>query len=272
LPSLPAHRGALEPASLWSLLDGEHMCEESCSNDELAQIASQFTVLTIVAQVLLTFASPGSEDQVDKLVQSISEISNGSSAHKFRADLRDPESPPKIVGATLSAFRTKTIDILVNNAGDQVAKTLANVTLQDFASVYDLNVRGTLLMTQAVLPYLRSPGRIINMSSVGARAGFASLSLYCSSKAAIEGLTRSWAAELGKDKHTVNCVNPGPVQTDLLNGIPNEIISMQKAATPIENRLGTVQDIADIVGFLAEEKSRWITGQVISASGGWAMY
>ncbi len=127
-------------------------------------------------------------------------------------------------------------------------------------------------MSMAVSKYLRSPERIINVSSVGARSGFKVLSLYCSSKAAVEGLTRCLAAELGPKGHTVNAIEPGQVQTDLLNGIPKEVVEMQKKMTPAGNRLGTTDDIAQIVGFLADESSRWVTGQAISASGGLLMY
>ena len=143
--------------------------------------------------------------------------------------------------------------------------------MNDFAQHYDLNVRAVVLMTKAVLPRLRRPGRIINISSTGSRQGFKGLSLYCSSKAAVEGLTRCYAAELGPAGHTVNAVSPGPVPTDLLNGVPDEIIESQKNTTPMENRLGTPDDIAQIVGFLVEERSRWVTGQTISATGGWSM-
>jgi 3-oxoacyl-[acyl-carrier protein] reductase len=164
------------------------------------------------------------------------------------------------------------IDILVNNAGVEVVKGLGNITPEDYSKVYDLNVRGTILMTQAVLPYLPPRGRIINISSVGSRAGFKDLSLYCSSKAAIEGLTRCWAAELGHNGTTVNAVNPGPVESEMLANIPKDIVEGQKKATPIENRLGTVEEVAAVVGWLAGNESRWVTGQTISASGGWAMY
>jgi 3-oxoacyl-[acyl-carrier protein] reductase len=127
-------------------------------------------------------------------------------------------------------------------------------------------------MTQAVVPHLRAPGRIINISSVGARHGFKDLSVYCSSKTALEGLTRCWAAELGSAGHTVNAVNPGPVQTALMENIPKDYIEMQKAQTPVQQRVGTVDDIAQIVAWLASEESRWVSGQVLSASGGWATY
>jgi 3-oxoacyl-[acyl-carrier protein] reductase len=164
------------------------------------------------------------------------------------------------------------IDILVNNAGVEVLRGLRDITTEDYDKAYDLNVRGTILMTQAVLPYLPPGGRIINISSVGSRAGFKDLSLYCSSKAAVEGLTRCWAAELGHNGTTVNAVNPGPVESEMLAKIPEDIVEGQKKATPIENRLGTVEEVAAVVAWLAGSESRWVTGQSISASGGWAMY
>jgi 3-oxoacyl-[acyl-carrier protein] reductase len=191
-------------------------------------------------------------------------------------DISKVEDPELIIGAC-KAWRSRSgtelkIDILVNNAGVEVVKGLGSITTEDYNTVYDLNVRGTILMTQAVLPYLPPGGRIINISSVGSRAGFKDLSLYCSSKAAIEGLTRCWAAELGHNGTTVNAVNPGPVESEMLANIPKDIVEGQKKATPIENRLGTVEEVAAVVGWLAGSESRWVTGQTISASGGWAMY
>jgi 3-oxoacyl-[acyl-carrier protein] reductase len=222
-------------------------------------------------QVAATYTSPGSEKAVDALIQQIASFGNGSSILKVRADLRDPSAPKHIVEQTVQAFGNH-IDILVNNAGVELVKPLQEISVEDFSFVYDLNVRGPLLMTQAVVPHLRAPGRIINISSVGARHGFKELSVYCSSKTALEGLTRCWAAELGSAGHTVNAVNPGPVQTALMENIPKDYIEMQKAQTPVQQRVGTVDDIAQIVAWLASEESRWVSGQVLSASGGWATY
>lgn len=207
---------------------------------------------------------------MDQLIQQIKALNNGASAIKVRADLRDLEAPLQVVETTTQAFGDA-VDILVNNAGFQSTRLLEEITVDDFNQHYDLNVRAVILMTKAVLPKLRKPGRIINISSTGSRQGFKGLSLYCSSKAAVEGLTRCYAAELGAAGHTVNAVNPGPVATDLLDGVPDEIKEGQKKTTPVENRLGTTDDIAQIVGFLAEERSRWVTGQAISATGGWSM-
>jgi 3-oxoacyl-[acyl-carrier protein] reductase len=94
-------------------------------------------------------------------------------------------------------------------------------------------------MTQA------AAGRIINISC--ARCGFPGLAVYCSSKTAVERITHCWAAELDRNESTVNFVNPGPIQTALVENIPKDIVEQQKANTPIEKRLGTVDDVAKIV-------------------------
>ncbi len=172
---------------------------------------------------------------------------------------------------TIKVFGGK-IDILVNNAAAELNKPLGAITPEEFASIYDLNVRAPTLLTQAVLPHLRRPGRIINISSVAGRAGFANLSMYCSSKAALEGLTRCWAAELGKDGTTVNAVAAGPVESEMLANIPKEIVDMQKRDTPVGQRVGTAQEIANVVSWLASPECGWISGQTLNASGGWTMY
>lgn len=224
------------------------------------------------ARVMITYTSASSEKGAEELVAELKALKDGANASMYRGDLRDVSAPSNIVENTLTSFGVDHIDVLVNNAGCELGKPLSTISPEDFSYVYDLNVRGTLLMTKEVSKVLRPPGRIINISSVGSRSGFAELSLYCSSKAAVEGLTRCWAAELGAKGHTVNAVNPGPVQTTMLEGIPADIVEMQRKTTPMENRLGTTDDIAQIVAFLAEENSRWITGQCISASGGYSMY
>ena len=205
-------------------------------------------------------------------MEKISSIESHPDAHPIRADLRDPTAPALIVEETIKSLGPH-IDILVNNAGCELTRLAADVTASDFAYVHDLNVRAVALMTAAVVPHLPpSGGRIINIGSVGGRSGFSGFSLYCSSKAAVEGLTRCHAAELGAKGHTVNIVCPGPVSTDMLNGVPKEVVENQLKNTPMENRLGSTDDIAQIVAFLAEEGSRWVTGQTISASGGNCMW
>ncbi|POR37671.1 Versicolorin reductase [Tolypocladium paradoxum] len=223
------------------------------------------------AKVSATYVSRSSEKAISELVEQIDSFEGASKCIGVQADLHDPDSAAEIVRQTVAAFGPH-VDILVNNAGVEVVKPLCDIAPSDFNKVYQVNVLAPLLMLQAVKPHLRSPGRVINIGSVGARYGFKHLSLYCSSKAALEALTRCWASELGAEGHSVNAINPGPIQSDMLDNIPKDIIAMQMANTPLQNRLGTLDDIAQIAAWLASEESRWVTGQVISASGGWVMY
>ena len=214
------------------------------------------------ASIAATYVSPRSEAAVAELAASFPCIG-------VRADLSHPDSPATIVEQTVAAYGG--IDIIVNNAAVDLVKSAADITAADF-DLYYVNVRAPMLLLKAALPHLRSPARIINIGSVGSRCGFRNLSMYCSSKAALEGLTRCWAAELGAAGHTVNMVNPGPVQSDMLDTIPKDLVDLQKVLTPAGNRVGTFDDVAQVVAWLAAEESRWVTGQVVSASGGYAMY
>lgn len=193
----------------------------------------------------------------------------------MQANLASLTGPRDLVDATLDWLRSDTtaptIDILVNNAGVECVAPLASLTAADYDTVYNTNVRGAILLTQALLPHLPPRGRIINITSVGARAGFSGLSLYTSSKAALEGLTRAWAAELGGNGTTVNAVAPGPVESDMLDKIPDEVKEMQRKTTPLEGRFGTVGEVAEVVSWLAGSGSSWVTGQCVNASGGWQM-
>ncbi|EOD48129.1 Short-chain dehydrogenase/reductase SDR [Neofusicoccum parvum] len=223
------------------------------------------------ASVALTFTSPSSEKATEEAVTKINAAGNGAAAIKIQADLRQLDAPKKIVDETTAAFGNS-IDILVNNAGCELIKLVHEITAEDYAYCMDLNVRGALFMSQAVLPHLRKPGRIINMSSVGARVGLTAGTVYLTSKAALEGLTRALAAELGPQGHTVNAIEPGPTRSDMMAKIPPEIVEQQKKSTPLQNRVGEPEDIALITAMVAEPQSGWMTGQAISASGGYLMF
>jgi 3-oxoacyl-[acyl-carrier protein] reductase len=216
------------------------------------------------------YTSPNSGKLTEELASKIQSLNNGSESTTVQADLSKLDAPEKIVKATQKAFGDK-IDILINNAGVLEKKSVAEMTAEDFAAIFDVNVRAPFLLTGAVVPHLRAPGRIINMSSIGARTGAANMSLYCSSKAAIEGMTRALAQELGDAGHTVNAVAPGPVESDMLEGVPKDMVQAQLKLTAVERRVGTADDIARIVAFLCGEDSKWVSGQTISASGGFLM-
>ncbi|KAF4457819.1 short chain oxidoreductase [Fusarium austroafricanum] len=135
-----------------------------------------------------------------------------------------------------------------------------------------VNVRAVIFMTQAFIPYARQGGRTVNLSSVSSRGGYATQSVYSASKAAIEALTRVWATEPGqKYNMTVNAVNPGPVDTDMYRAACEVHLARmeeQNMKTPAAPRAGTENDVAEAVAFLCEERSRWITGDVVCPNGG----
>jgi len=223
------------------------------------------------AKVVITYTSPNSKSKAEELVKEIKSYGNGSDAIAVGGDLGQVGTPDHIVKQTLEAFGPK-IDVLVNNAGVEIQKPMVEITAEDHDKLYNVNVRAPHLMTRAVAPHLRTPARIINLSSIGARSKFENCSLYISSKSALEGATRVWAEEFGKSGTTVNAVAPGPVQSDMLANFPQKLIDMQKEATAVERRLGTPQDIANIVAWLAGNESGWVSGQTINASGGYTMY
>lgn len=221
----------------------------------------------------ITYVSDSSKGPVEELRTKIHQLPHKPTAWTCQANLSTTTGAQEVISQLKTDVGSDDlqIHILVNNAATEAVSNIQSVTLENYDKVFDLNVRGLMLMTQAVVPYLAPKGRIINLSSVGARFGFKGVGLYSASKAAVESFTRTWASELGGDGTTVNAVAPGPVPSDMLDKIPKEIVDMQKAATPIEQRLGTTEEIASIVGWLAGPDASWVSGQVIGASGGWSM-
>ncbi|KAF4950447.1 hypothetical protein FSARC_13183 [Fusarium sarcochroum] len=231
-------------------------------------------VLTLAkqgAKVAFTYVSKSSETHAKDLVREVESL--GSSAHAIQADAASLSSPKEVISSTLAAFNVSHLDILVNNAGLGSAGTrIEEITSEEFEIIMAVNVRAVIFMTQAFVPYVRPGGRIINLSSISARGGFATQSTYSASKAAVEALTRCWATELGhKYNVTVNAVNPGPVDTDMYRAAGETHLARmeeQNKKTPAAPRAGTENDVAEIIGFLCEERSRWITGDIVCANGG----
>jgi 3-oxoacyl-[acyl-carrier protein] reductase len=162
-------------------------------------------------------------------------------------------------------------DILVNNAGILQELPLRKVTAQHVDLMFAVNVRGTILVTREVLAHLGDGGRIINIASELAYLGRAGASVYCGTKGAILGLTRSWARELSP-RILVNAVAPGPTDTPLL-----AFGSMTKAQQALEidnpmGRIGKPEEVAGAVVFLAGPSATFFTGQCLGANGGAAMY
>ena len=205
----------------------------------------------------------------------INDIGNGARAIKIQVNIAHANAPRTVIDQTLAAFGPS-IDILVNNAGIGTRKPFLETTVEDFDEGIHVNLRGAFFMSQAVVPHLRRPGRIVNISSIVSRTGGPFYGVYSASKAGLEALTRSLAQVIGPYGHSVNTVLPGLTDTDMLQTITQDKDSANyhrgvAAATPMEGRVAAPEEIASIVTFLAAPHSQWVTGQSISATGGLLM-
>lgn len=220
----------------------------------------------------------------------------------MQADLGTIQGPSALIAATKDQFlaapptanATFQIDIVVNNAGVAKNDKLPDVKPDDFDYTFHVNVRGPLLLMQAVAPYLphdRS-GRIVNLSSISSECGFVGQSVYGGSKAALEGMTRVWARELS-ERATVNAVNPGPVEGPMYAANSDEFKAgikgwiehapLMRARQGLDadevveeartggGRPAYTSEVAGIVGMLCTPDASWCTGQVVCANGGLLM-
>jgi 3-oxoacyl-[acyl-carrier protein] reductase len=186
----------------------------------------------------------------------------------LRCDLTDEADI--IAAVAEAAGRLGGIDVLVNNAGIMREAALPEITAGQIDAHFAVNVRGAILVTREAVKHMGPGGRIVSIASELAYLGRANASVYCASKAAILGLTRSWARELAPDI-LVNAVAPGPTDTALL-GFENLTAEQQQLETahPL-GRIGRPEEIAAAVLFLASPGASFFTGQCLGANGGAAM-
>lgn len=164
------------------------------------------------------------------------------------------------------------IDVLVNNAGITKDMLLMRMKKEDFESVIDINLVGTFNVTKNVIPYMmkQREGRIINISSVVGISGNAGQTNYSASKAGIIGFTKSLAKEVGSRNILVNAVAPGFIATQMTDVLKDEVKEEISKTIPLK-RMGTVEDVANVVKFLASSDSSYITGQILQVDGGMLM-
>ena len=163
-----------------------------------------------------------------------------------------------------------TVHILMNNAGVTSPQRLSTIDEAEWDRVMNINAKGTLYCSQAVIPYMKQQkwGRIINMGSLtGKNGGFISGGVYIASKGAIHSFTFALAKELAPYNITVNAVAPGPISTDMIAKMPPEKVSAMLDFIPL-HRLGTPMEVAGAVNFLASDSAAFITGEVIDINGG----
>ena len=208
----------------------------------------------------------GSPEKAQKVAEDVKRT--GGDAQAFKADVRDEREVEKLVRDVTGRFGP--IDILVVNAtGPQPFIKLEELTWRGCLDQLEFFVKSPLILAKAVVGPMkqRKWGRIINIGSEVFERGVAEFSNYVSAKGAQMGLTRSWAMELAKSGITVNLVAPGWIPTERHADDPQELKDAYASAVPM-GRMGTDEDIAHAVAFLASDAAKFITGQKISVNGG----
>jgi 3-oxoacyl-[acyl-carrier protein] reductase len=189
----------------------------------------------------------------------------GRKAFAVQADAADADAVRSAVEQTAKTFGR--IDVLVNNAGALIPKPFEESTLEDIDRMFDINVRGVLVATQAALKHMPDGGRIISIGScVGERMMTPGLTAYSATKGAVKMFTQGLSREVGRRGITVNNVQPGPIDTDM-NPASGEWAAPQVANTAL-NRYGKVDEVAALVAFVASPEAAYITGANLTVDGG----
>ncbi len=192
-------------------------------------------------------------------------VPDGDYVH-FTADLSQPAQTRDIAAKVTRKYQ---VEHLVNNAGVSIPGDLEDVTEGDFTTTMNLHLQAAIIFAQAVIPGMkqRRHGRIVNMSSRAA-LGKKARTIYGGSKAALIGMTRTWAMELGPFGITVNAVAPGPILTDLFMRANSEANVQRLVESTVVGRGGTPDDVASAILFFLAPRSDFITGQVLHVCGG----
>ena len=218
------------------------------------------------ATVVVNYNS--SEAAASEVIETIT--SNGGTAIAVQADVSDFSDAQQLVKTTLDTYGQ--VDILVNNAGTTRDTLLLLMKEEEWDIVLETNLKSVFNCCKAVArPMVRRKqgGRIINITSVVGLVGQAGQANYAASKAGIIGITKSLARELGSRQITVNAIAPGYFPTALTDVLSEEIMEKALELIPL-GRLGELQEVADLVSFLASDKASYITGEVIRVDGGLA--
>ena len=198
--------------------------------------------------------------------RAVAERSSGK-ARAFALDLSDRNAPGTLLTEIESSIGP--IDALVNNAGRRAQALLAMTNDTDWDATLDINLSGAFRCCRAVLPHMmsRRRGAIVNVSSLAAVAGVSGQTAYAASKAALLGMTRSLAREVGRRNVRVNAVLPGFVATDMTSTLPEEIVRNLRSHECLA-RGTTAADVANLVAFLVSDRAAAITGQAIVIDAG----
>jgi 3-oxoacyl-[acyl-carrier protein] reductase len=216
------------------------------------------------AAVAFTYGASGAE--AEKLAAEVAE--SGGTAVAIQADSGDPEQVARSIDETVAQLGG--LDILVNNAGVAYVGDIESLTMEQFDRLVAINVKGVFAAIQRAVPHLGNTGRIINIGSINAdRVPGPGLSIYAMSKAAVAGLTRGLARDLGPRGITVNNIQPGPVATDM-NPEDGPFAETARQVMVL-GRYGQPRDIANVVSYLAGPEAGYVTGANWNVDGGFTV-
>ncbi len=206
-----------------------------------------------------------SEEKARAVVDEIR--SEGGVAMSVCADVSSPSDIKRMTEKVLSEFSG--VDVLVNNAGISRTGLVTDVTVDEWNIISDTMIRGTFLCTQKILPSMiaKKSGSIINISSIWGICGASCEVAYSTAKAAVIGFTKALSKEVGPSGIRVNCIAPGVIDTDMNRCHSEDVMRELAEETPL-GRIGTPEDIANLISFLASAEASFITGQIITADGG----
>ncbi len=207
----------------------------------------------------------GNKEAANSLLQEAANNDHKLFLHK--CDVSNPDEVDTFFAQVEQDFDT--VDVLVNNAGIRSDSIVALMKTEQWDRVLDINLKGTFLMSKAVIPLMMKQkfGRIINTTSPMSYLGFAGQANYSASKAGQIGFTKSLSKETAKKKITVNCVSPGFVATELIDDLTPDQVAEYKKLVPMK-RFAKTEEIADAVLFLASDRAAYITGAVLEITGG----
>ena len=218
------------------------------------------------ANIVLNYRS--SEEKAIEVEQEIKSL--GVEVLRVKGDISVLSDVENLINSAKEKFGT--IDIMVNNAGITKDNLILRMKEEDFDSVIDVNLKGVFNCLKTITPIMvkQKKGKIINLSSVVGVSGNAGQVNYAASKAGVIGMTKSLAKEVGSRGITVNAVAPGFIETDMTEVLGDKLKDEAKKGIPLK-RLGTPEDVANVVSFLASEEGNYVTGQVINVDGGMVM-